>query len=108
MKQVFPLLPLIIWTVLVPSKANEFKCPGDNNYELSYCASQALKRSNSSLESQLKASTFEAWKSAIGEVCAEAYAPYSQGTIYPLMLMRCDENLNQTLLEEMKGLGERQ
>ena len=108
MKQVFPLLPLIIWTVLVPSKANEFKCPGDNNYELSYCASQALKRSNSRLKSQLKASTFEAWKTAIGEVCAEAYAPYSQGTIYPLMLMRCDENLNQTLLEEMKGLGERQ
>ena len=98
----------MIWTVLVPSKANEFKCPGDNNYELSYCASQALKRSNSRLESQLKASTFEAWKSAIGEVCAEAYAPYSQGTIYLLMLMRCNENLNQTLLEEMKELGERQ
>ena len=104
----FHLLPLIICTVLVPSKANEFKCPGGNNYQLSYCASQALKRSNSSLESQLKASTFEAWKSAIGEVCAEAYAPYSQGTIYPLMLMRCDENLNQTLLKEMIGLGERQ
>ena len=108
MKHVFPLLPLIIWTILSPSKANELKCPGDNNYELRYCASQALKRSNRSLESQLKASTFEAWKNAIGEVCAEAYAPYSQGTIYPLMLMSCDQNLNQTLLEEMKGLGEHQ
>ena len=67
-----------------------------------------LNDQTASLESQLKASAFEAWKRAIGEVCAEAYAPYSQGTIYPLMLMRCDENLNQTLLEEMKGLGERQ
>ena len=61
-----------------------------------------------SLETQLKASTYEAWKSAKRAVCAEAYAPYREGTIYPLMLMRCDQNLNQTLLEEMKELGERQ
>ena len=40
------------------------------------------------------------------EVCTAAYAPYRQGTIYPQMVVGCDERLNRVLLEELKGLGE--
>ena len=47
----------------------------------------------------------ENWKQATQEVCAVAYAPYRQGTIYPQMVVGCDDRLNRVLLEELKGLG---
>jgi hypothetical protein len=39
------------------------------------------------------------------EVCAAAYAPYRQGTIYPQLVVGCNDRLNRVLLEEFKGLG---
>ena len=37
--------------------------------------------------------------------CAAAYAPYRDGSIYPQMVVGCDDRLNRILLEELKGLG---
>ena len=39
-------------------------------------------------------------------VCAHAYARFKDGTIYPQLVVACDDNLKRALLKEFKGLGE--
>ena len=98
-------LLLLLLLPLMPAKAEEpeIQCPGLKTYEMRFCASQSWERSNQALKEQL--ATLEKWKAATQEVCAAAYAPYRQGTIYPQMVVGCDERLNRVLLEELKGLG---
>ena len=101
------LLPLLLLP-LMPAKAEEpdIQCPGLNTIEMRWCASKSLEESNQALKEQLSTETLENWKQATREVCAVAYAPYRQGTIYPQMVVSCDDRLNRGLLEELKGLGE--
>ena len=66
---------------------------------------QRWEESYQALKGQLPQATLEKWKAATQEVCAAAYAPYRQGTIYPQMVVGCDDRLNRVLLEELKGLG---
>ena len=98
------LLPL----PLMPAKAEEPKilCPGLTTYEMRFCASRRWEESNQALKEQLTPATLKKWKAATQEVCAAAYAPYRQGTIYPQMVVGCDDRLNRVLLEELEGLGE--
>ena len=103
-------LLLLLLLPLMPAKAEKPKidCEGRNGvttYEARFCASQRLDQSNQALKEQLPQATLEKWKAATQEVCAAAYAPYRQGTIYPQMVVGCDDRLNQVLLEELKGLG---
>ena len=100
------LLFLLLLSVM-PVKASEpdIQCPGLNTYEMRFCASQKWEESNEALKKQLTPATLEKWKAAVQEVCAAAYAPYRQGTIYPQMVVGCDDRLNRVLLEELKGLG---
>ena len=101
------LLPLLL-IPLMPVKAEEadVQCPGQNTVEMRLCASQRWEESNQALEEQLPQATLKKWKAATQEVCAAAYAPYRQGTIYPQMVVGCDDRLNRVLLEELKSLGE--
>ena len=101
-------LLLLLLLPLMPAKAEEpeIQCPGLSTYEMRFCASQSLDQSNQALKEQLPPTTLEKWKAATQEVCAAAYAPYRQGTIYPQMVVGCDDRLNRVLLEELKGLGE--
>ena len=101
-------LLLILLVPLMPVKAeeSEINCPGLTTYEMRFCASQRWDQSNQALKEQLPQATLEKWKAATQEVCAAAYAPYRQGTIYPQMVVGCDDRLNRVLLEELKGLGE--
>ena len=101
-------LLLLLLLPLMPAKAQEpeMQCPGLTTYEMRFCASQSLDQSNQALKEQLPPTTLEKWKAATQEVCAAAYAPYRQGTIYPQMVVGCDDRLNRVLLEELKGLGE--
>ena len=103
-------LLLLLLLPLMPAKAEqpEIDCEGRNGvttYEARFCASQRLDQSNQALKEQLPQATLEKWKAATQEVCAAAYAPYRQGTIYPQMVVGCDYRLNRVLLEELKGLG---
>ena len=100
------LLPLLLLP-LMPVKAAEPKiqCPGENTIEMRWCTSQRWEESNQALEEQLELRTLDKWKAATQEVCAAAYAPYRQGTIYPQMVVGCDDRLNRVLLDELKGLG---
>ena len=101
-------LLLLLLVPLMPVKAeeSEIECPGLTTYEMRFCASQRWDQSNQALKEQLPQATLEKWKAATQEVCAAAYAPYRQGTIYPQMVVGCDDRLNRVLLEELKGLGE--
>ena len=101
------LLPFLLLP-LMPAKAKEpdIQCPGMNTIEMRWCASKSLEESEQSLKEQLPQATLEEWKAATQEVCAVAYAPYRQGTIYPQMFVGCDDRLNRVLLQEMEGLGE--
>ena len=100
-------LLLLLLLPLMPAKAEEreIQCPGLTTYEMRFCASQSCERSNQALKDQLPQATLEKWKAATQEVCAAAYAPYRQGTIYPQMGVGCDDRLNRVLLDELKGLG---
>ena len=92
----------------MPAKAEQpdIQCPGQNTVEMRWCASQKWEESNQALKRQLEPETLKTWVKATQEVCAAAYAPYKQGTIYPQMVVSCDDRLNRVLLEELKGLGE--
>ena len=102
-----PVLPFLLLPIL-PAKAEQqsIQCPGQNTLEMRFCASQKWNESNQALKEQLKPETLKTWVKATQEVCAAAYAPYIQGTIYPQMVVGCDDRLNRVLLEELKGLGE--
>ena len=73
--------------------------------EMRRCAYQQWEQSQQELEEQLPPQILENWKKATSEACAAAYAPYRQGTIYPQMVVGCDDRLNRVLLDELKGLG---
>ncbi len=100
-------LLLLLLLPLMPVKAGEpeIQCPGLTTYEMRFCASQSWEQSNQALKEQLPQATLEKWKAATQEVCAAAYAPYRQGTIYPQLVVGCDDRLNRVLLEELKDLG---
>ena len=101
------LLPLLLLP-LMPAKAEEpdIQCPGMNTIEMRWCATKSLEESRHSLKEQMPPETLENWKQATQEVCAVAYAPYRQGTIYPQMVVSCDDRLNRVLLQEMEVLIE--
>ena len=101
-------LLLLLLLPLMPVKAEQasVQCPGLNTAEMRWCASQQWNQSNQLLKEQLEPETLKTWVKATQQVCAAAYAPYRQGTIYPQMVVGCDDRLNRVLLEELKGLGE--
>ena len=100
------LLLLLLPVMPVKAEQLDIQCPGLNTTEMRFCASQKWEESNQALKEQLNPETLKTWVKATQEVCAAAYAPYRQGTIYPQMVVGCDDRLNRVLLEELKGLGE--
>ena len=101
------VLLLLLLLPLMPVKAEQpdIRCPGLTTYEMRFCASQKWEESNQALREQLEPETLKTWVKATQEVCAAAYAPYIRGTIYPQMVVSCDDRLNRVLLEELKDLG---
>ena len=100
------LLPLLLMPLMpVKGAEPEIQCPGHTTMEMRWCASNSFRESKKALGKKLSPETLENWKQATQEVCAVAYAPYRQGTIYPQMVVGCDDRLNRVLLEELKGLG---
>ena len=100
------LLLLLLPVMPVKAEQPDIQCPGKNTVEMRFCASKSLGESNQALKEQLTPETLNKWKAATQEVCAAAYAPYIRGTIFPQMILGCDDRLNRVLLKELKGLGE--
>ena len=91
----------------MPAKAEQPKiqCPGENTVEMRWCASKSLQESNDALEKKLSPETLKQWREATSRVCSAAFRPYLQGTIYPQLVVGCDDRLNRVLLEEWKRMG---
>jgi len=45
------------------------------------------------------------WNKAKRDVCAAAYAPYREGSIYPQMVTGCSDRLNHALIKEFEALS---
>ena len=100
-------LLLLMLLPLIPAKAEQpnIKCPGKNTVEMRWCASKSLDESKAALKKKLSPKTLKQWREATMQVCSAPYRPYLQGTIYPQLVVGCDDRLNKVLLEKFKGLG---
>lgn len=89
-------------------KPATIQCPGETTPEMRQCAEQAWKQSDAQLRKKVPAELMQQWQEATKAMCAAAYAPYQDGTIYPQLVVGCDDHLNRALLKEFRGLGEPQ
>ena len=101
-------LLLLMLLLPMPAKAQQpnIDCPGNNTHEMRWCASKSLQESNVALEKKLSRGALMQWRRATKEVCSAAKKPYLQGTIYPQLVVGCDDHLNRALLKEFKGLSD--
>ena len=101
------LLLSVLLLPAIPAQADPaaIQCPGQNTIEMRWCAAQNLRESNKALQHKLSPTILETWKRTTQEVCAAAYVPVKQGTIYPQMVVGCDDRLNRSLLDEFTRLG---
>ena len=90
------------------AKPATIQCPGETTPEMRYCAEQSWKQSDAQLREKVSAELMQQWQDATRALCAAAYAPYKNGTIYPQLVVGCDDQLNRALLKEFRGLGEPQ
>ena len=100
---------LLVALVLAPlSEASampgSLRCPGSNTVEMRECASQSLQQSEALLGQKLPKPQVEQWIQATRAVCERAHALHRDGTIYPLLLIGCNDRLNWALLQEFHGM----
>ena len=88
------------------AKPPSIQCPGETTPEMRYCAEKSWEQSDAQLREKVSKQVMEQWHEATKAVCSAAYAPYKDGTIYPQMVVGCDDHLNRALLKEFRGLGE--
>jgi hypothetical protein len=80
-------------------------CPGDNTVEMRYCAGVSVNQSNAKLKKMIGSNQFKQWQEVTRAMCAKAYAPYKEGTIYPQLAVGCEDHLNHAMLKEFEPLG---
>ena len=96
---------LLLGALLVPVPAAhaqepKVQCPGENTVEMRYCAGLSWEQSTEQLKRKIPKALLRQWQEATQAVCAHANAPYKDGTIYPQLVVGCDDNLNRALLKE--------
>ena len=101
---------LLLGTLMLPhgsahAQAQKIKCPGDNTVEMRYCAGQSWEQSTDQLKQKLPRQMLQQWQDTTRAICAHAYAPYKEGTIYPQLVVGCDDHLNRALLKELHPLN---
>jgi hypothetical protein len=101
---------LLLGALMLPlssahAQAQKIKCPGENTVEMRYCAGQSWERSTDQLKQKLPRQMLQQWQDTTRAVCAHAYAPYKDGTIYPQLVVGCDDHLNRGLLKELQPLN---
>lgn len=102
-------LLLATGALLIPTVTHaqepQIQCPGENTVEMRYCAGLSLEQSADQLNRKIPKALLHQWQEATRAVCAHAYAPYKDGTIYPLLVVGCVDNLNRALLKEFQPLN---
>ena len=101
---------LLLSLLLLPSSpsktmAQTIQCPGENTVEMRYCAEQSWQKSDLQLRRKISTQLYKQWQDATRAVCSQAYGPYKDGTIYPQLVVGCDDHLNRALLKEFQPLG---
>ena len=74
---------------------------------MTQCADRNIRASDQILKKRLTKENFYKWKETRSEVCNDAYGwkPEFGGTIHPVVLLRCNESLNDALIEGSESLG---
>ena len=102
------LLLLGVLLVAVPAahyKEPKVQCPGENTVEMRYCAGLSWEQSTDQLKRKIPKALFQQWQETTRAVCAHAYAAYKEGTIYPQLVVGCEDRLNRALLLEFRPMG---
>ena len=107
----FQILPLLFLSILLPAKSEVFDpCEAkETTVNLRFCYKQKINRSDKKLSSKVDSTTLLEWKEIRQKICVDSYGltPSTLGTIHPLIVLRCEEELNKTLLETTKPLNPR-
>jgi hypothetical protein len=88
------------------AKPPAIQCPGENTVEMRYCAEKSREQSDALLRQKVGKRLMEQWHEATKALCSAAYAPYKNGTIYPQLVVGCDDRLNRAVLKEFKRMDE--
>ena len=99
------LLFLLSLPTINQAQSKEVQCPGFSTLEMRQCESQQLERSSRILQSKLSFDLMKTWNKAKRDICAAAYAPYREGSIYPQMVTGCSDRLNHALIKEFEALS---
>ena len=102
-------LRLLGLLAVLPSAASAqqppIKCPGENTVEMRFCAEKSWKDSTTRVRHKVSPALFQQWQEATRALCAAAYASCKDGTIYPQLVVGCDNQLNRALLKEFAPLN---
>jgi len=98
------LLGVLLAVPAAHAQGPKVQCPGETTVEMRYCAGLSWEQSTDQLKRKIPKALFQQWQEATQAVCARAYAPYKDGTIYPQLVVGCDDNLNRALLQESRPL----
>ena len=104
MKHLLVATGVFLLPAAIHAQEPKVQCPGENTMEMRYCAGLSWEQSTDQLKSKMSKALFQQWQEATRAVCARAYAPYKDGTIYPQVVVGCDDNLNRALLKEFRPL----
>lgn len=102
---------LLLSALLLPASTAQAQdpkpihCPGENTVEMRYCAEVSWQQSNDRLQRTIPKELVQQWQEATRAVCHHAYAPFKDGTIYPQLVVGCDDHLNRALLQEFAPLN---
>ncbi|MBM5803092.1 MAG: DUF1311 domain-containing protein [Cyanobacteria bacterium K_DeepCast_35m_m2_155] len=89
------------------TEAAPIRCPGTNTVEMRACAEQSWQQSDAQLRKKLPQRLMRQWHEATKALCSAAYGSYKDGTIYPQLMVGCDDRLNRALLQEFRPLERR-
>jgi hypothetical protein len=105
MKRLLLLGVLLVAVPAAHSQEPKVQCPGENTVEMRYCAGLSWEQSTDQLKRKIPKALFQQWQETTRAVCAHAYAAYKEGTIYPQLVVGCEDRLNRALLLEFRPMG---
>ena len=105
MKQLLVATGVFLLPAAIHAQEPKIRCPGENTMEMRYCAGQSWEQSTDQLKQKVPKALFKQWQETTRAVCAHAYAAYKEGSIYPQLMVGCDDNLNRALLQEFRPMG---
>ena len=105
MKHLLVATGVFLLPAAIHAQEPKIQCPGENTMEMRYCAGLSWEQSTDQLKQKVPKALFKQWQETNRAVCAHAYAAYKEGTIYPQLVVGCDDNLNRALLKEFRPLN---